>query len=312
MKKLLRNALMLSAMAGTLFFTACDDEDEVAVDGPSLTLTSQLQDAYAEGSEVDLTYEFDAPGRIGQVMFDFIIDGTSVSDSTVTETQLGFTAEDTTGTFDFSFDVPEGTAGSDFVVEVTIIDRSNQRFVNDDAEFEVLEAINTYTTVLIGGFNNLSTGSFYDAISDSVYSTSNVRSSVANQGNIDFLYYFSNASQRTIASPDNTEAEATWAAQNPSNPAYPFTQVENSTRFTIAAQGTNFGFITTNAQLEAAFSEVGTETTRVTDLQEGSLVAFRVDNSRGSRYGVFQVTDVSGNSSGSITIDVKSQSEDNL
>lgn len=311
MKKLFRNALMLSAMAGTLFFTACDDDgDEIAVDGPSLTLTTQLEDAYAEGDEVDLTYDFDAPGRIGQVIFELFIDGTSVLDSTVTETQLGFTSEDTTGTFDFSFNVPEESAGSTIVAEVTIIDRSNQQFVNDDAEFEVLEAVNTYTTVLIGGFNNLERGSFYDAISDSVYSASSVRGSVANQGNIDFLYYFSDVSQRTIASPDNTEAQVTWDAQDDNT--YPFTQTENSTRFTIAAAGTNFDFINSNAELEDAFSEVGDETTRVTNLEEGDLIAFRVDNSRGSRYGIFQVVDVAGNSSGSITIDVKSQSEDNL
>ncbi len=310
MKKLLRNAMMLSAMAGTLFFTSCgEDEVLVTVDAPSLTLTSQLEDSYAEGEEVLLTYGFNAPGKIGQVKFEFFIGGSSQSDTTLTETELGLTAQDTTGTFDLSFNVPTGTAGSIFAVEATIIDRSNQQFVNDDAEFLISAAVNSYTTVLIGGFNNLTIGSFYDALADSVYSSSSVRNSVVNQGSIDFMYYFTDASQRVIASPDNAATKTTWNAQD-SNP-YPFTSTENSTVFKPATSAVGFGFINSNEQIRAAFGEVGDETSRVTNLAVGQFYAFRIDSDRGGRYGVFQVTAVAGNSTGSITLDVKSQSVDN-
>ncbi len=310
MQKFLKNGLLLMT-ATTLLFTACDPEDgtETMIDGPTLTLTSQLENSYPEGAEVDLSYEFDAPGRIGQVIFEIFIDGTSSNSTTFTESELGFNSEDTTGAFTITVTVPQETAGSIITAEVEFIDRENQSTINDDAEFEIIQAINSYSATLIGGFNNLETGSFYDALADSVYSASSVRNSVSNQGNIDFLYYFSDPSQRTIASPDNSSAQITWEAQDPN--AYPFTTTENSTRFKIAAAGTNFNFINTNEQIAAAFSEVGNETERVTNLQAGSLVAFRIDAARGTRYGVFQVTNVSGNSSGSITIDVKTQSIDN-
>jgi hypothetical protein len=126
---------------------------------------------------------------------------------------------------------------------------------------------------------------------------------------IDFLYYFADIPGRTIASPDSQAAQVSWEAQDGS--AYPFTSVENSTRFKLTSAGTDFENISTNEEIANAFSEVGDELVRITDLQEGDMYAFRTDNSRGGRFGVFVVTSVEGNSSGSITISVKSQTEDN-
>jgi hypothetical protein len=265
MKKFLRNGLMLAAAGTLLLFTACDPEEETMIDSPSITFTSELDATYPEGAEVDLRYEFEAPGKIGQVKFEPFFDGVSSGSTTFTESELGFDATDTTGAFTITFTIPQESAGSTITAEVEFIDRANQSVFNDDAEFQVSEAVNSYTATLIGGFNNLETGSFYDALADSVYSASNVRTSVSNQGDIDFLYYFSDPSQRTIASPDNSSAQATWAAQDGSG--YPFTTNQNSTRFKVAAAGTNFTFIDSNEEIANAFSEVGDEFERVTDLQ---------------------------------------------
>lgn len=307
MKKLFRNFLMMAGVGAVAVLSSCDETTEGPVTaGPSVTIQVETpKDTYAVGESVDFDIDFTAAsGLAGATLTDGVIE------SVIDLNAVGI-ASDTSGSFTLTgYVVSEGTANTTLTVEFEIEDLDG-RVALATVDLEIVDAINSFTTVLIGGFNNLTLGSHYDALADSVYSTSNIRNNAANQAKIDFVYYFSDASQRTIAAPDNSDAQTTWAAQNTSNPAWPFETTQNSTKFKQAAQGTNFEFINSNDALESAFGEVGTSESRITDLTAGATVAFQIATARGSRYGVFEVQEVVGNSSGSITLDVKIQSIDN-
>jgi hypothetical protein len=220
---------------------------------------------------------------------------------------------ETVTSFDVVYEINFGNdpalVNSSVAVQISATDDLNQTSSEVFIVDIVSQGIEAYTAVLIGGFNNETLGSSYDAQADSVYFATNLRNNSANQSLIDFVYYFADVPQRTIASPDNAEAQITWDAQNMSS--WPFDMVENSTRFKIPMSGVSFDDLNSSSDLEVLFGEVGTGDSRVTDLSVGNLVAFQLDDDRGSRYGAFVVDAVEGNSSGSITISVKVQSEDN-
>ncbi len=312
MKKLLRNAMMFSAMAGTLFFTACDGDEEILPTEPSVSVSTDPAlnaDGDLElfaGDQFSVTVNATTPNGFNTMRLNI---GDRELEQTRTDLGLDATATSASHTFEgFSFP-DDGTA----TITVTVVDEANVTATQSIDVIVSSPQVTEYEAVLIGGFLNSTTGSFYDAIADSVFSFDNIRTNAANRARIDFVYYFVlDGVEATLASPDNAQVGITWNQQT-NTETWPFTANSNSTTFKVAAQGTNFDFLNTDADVRAAFGEVGAEDSRVTNLAPGALVAFKVDEARGTRYGVIEVAALSGDngSTRTITINVKTQTQDN-
>jgi hypothetical protein len=296
-----------------LFLSGCGDDETVPAFNPPqvtvITTPSEINDTINifVGDAVEFDISVSAEGGFNSLN----IRGTDQSGFVVFSADTARMAGEMVNDFavEFLAQFPDPAfAGEIIDVRITAVDDQNS---STEEEFLVkIEAgISEFTAVLIGGFNNESLGSSYDAQSDSVFFASNIRGNAANQARIDFVYYFADVPQRTIASPDNDEAEITWNAQNTSS--WPFETTENSTRFKNRTGNGNFDDLVSPNDLASLFGEVGGGESRVTGLSIGDLIAFQIDSDRGSRYGAFEVTAVEGNSSGTITLEVKIQDTDN-
>lgn len=314
MKKLLRNAMMFSAMAGTLFFTACDGDEEILPTEPSVSVSTDPAlnaDGDLElfaGDEFSVTVNATTPSGFNTMRLNI---GSTELEQTRTDLGLDATATSASYTFTNLFFNTQGTA----TIDITVVDEAG---VTATTSIDVIVSspeVLEYEAVLIGGFLNNNLGSFYDAIEDSVYTFGGVNGSAANRAKIDFVYYYvtgETAVNAVLASPDNAEVGVTWNSQTTPG-TWPFTANSNSTRFKQAAQGTNFDFLNTDADVRAAFGEAGAEDSRITNLAAGAVIAFRVDDLRGTRYGVIEVQSIDGSqgSERAINISVKTQSLDN-
>ncbi|MBV6646490.1 MAG: hypothetical protein KI790_13625 [Cyclobacteriaceae bacterium] len=315
MKNQFRKWMLVSALGAVVMYgCSSDDSEDPTPDGPELTMTAKVGSTDAAfqsggdllaGDSIIFNASVTAPGG-----FNVLREITASTGIQVTRTDLGLDAGATQATIPtFAVKTSGEQANSTATLTFIAVDENSQ---TDTVIYEVniIQGIEEYTAILIGGFNNATLGSFYDAKDDSVYNYSPVNTTLANQEKIDFIYYFADTPQYTLASPDNTEVQATWDGQT--TLAWPFsTETENSTKFKAVAQGFDFDGVATGAQLASAYSEVGDGLSRITGLSAGAVYAFQLDQSRGSRYGVLEVVTVEGNSSGSIEINVKVQTEDN-
>ena len=310
------------ALIGTcvLWFSSCEDEGEVAIQNPTANLTGTDidQTEFAHGETIDLTLEFTTPQGIGGVNWEFFDTnddsrvGSKVFNNPDSDPDLdGITSADTQGSVDLSIPVPEEARdGQALTLVIEVVDKASAANATTQFSFTVVAGIENYETILLGGYTNADYGSFYNTIEDTVYK---YQGAVDNDEKVDFLFYYADIPEYTIAAPDNTEAEDTWLTQQ-TTLNWPFAGgVENSTRFKLLDNSFDFEAATTAADVRNAYPETGTDQSRVTTLQPGQVVAFRLDESRGTRYGIFEVIATSGDfgTERSITLDVKVQSSDN-
>ncbi|MEM7548784.1 MAG: hypothetical protein AAF363_03870 [Bacteroidota bacterium] len=306
MKKL--NSIYYSIMlfAGLTFIvSSCSDDEPVVLSTPTIT--------FASGISSTTAFPGDTVNIQGVAMAEAGVNAVRITIGSQPEQEI-FTRPSGVSQTEYLINenivIDNSSNPGDLFVEFTVVsDDVDQLPVTEIFTITVEEGIDEFVAVLIGGFNNNSLGSSYDTQADSVFTAGNLRNMGMNQSRIDFVYYFADIPQRTIASPDNNEAEITWNEQN--TLSWPFETNENSTRFKATPNGFDFEAATSPQDLANAFSEVGTGESRVTDLSIGQTVAFQLDAGRGSRFGVFEVINVEGNSSGAITIDVKIQLSNN-
>ncbi|MGM0580277.1 MAG: hypothetical protein ACQETL_06335 [Bacteroidota bacterium] len=293
MKKFLRNGLMLAA-AGTLLFTACDPEngDETPINAPTISLTSELEAEYAEGVDVDLSYDWEAPGKIGQVKYEVLIDGTAVFDTTFTESELGFSVEDSVGTLDFTLTAPENSAGSIVDVEVTLTDRENQSTTNTEASFEVTEGstpLISYTDVLVyapavdGSTNTWFSTNLGETVTEDEVNAS----SEPNSADVDFGYYYGNNDEASIASPNAYNLDgidiSDWTTRNATE--FKLTTISDEEYLEISS----------SEDLAAVWDKEDNinEGETITNLEVGAVVAFQLDpENKNGLYGVFRVLSI--------------------
>ncbi|HET8858545.1 hypothetical protein [Marivirga sp.] len=308
MKKFLNNGLLLAA-AGMLFFTACDpaaDEEGSLINGPTITLTSELELSYAEGEEVELEYEWVAPGNLGQVKYEVFLDGDIVIDTTYTNFDLGFNNEDSVGNLSFTLTAPVGTAGSTVEIDVTIIDRENQSAVNSEASFEVTEGstpLRSYTDILVyAPAADGTTNTWFSTNLGETVTEDEVNASAApNSSDVDFGYYYGVTDEATIASPNAYNLDgidiSDWTTRN-------------ATEFRLTTiSSEEYLNITTSEDLAAVWEREDNinEGQTISNLAVGDVVAFQLDtNNKDGLYGLFRVATIEAgdNSNDYIEIEV--------
>jgi len=170
----------------------------------------------------------------------------------------------------------------------------------------VVSSVNTYSTVLLGGQNNDEKG-FYDAFSNERFSYAQARDASGVDGSpVDLAYYFGASNEATLSAIDSEGLNDVYDGEG--LPIDGIFGTKNATRFRVTdLSPEQFGGILLNSQLESAASSENNTNVAATNLQAGSVVAFTLDNARGSYSGLIRVVEIDGEGAGAITIEVKVQ-----
>jgi len=300
MKKMKLFALMF--LAGALIFSSCKkDEEEVAVAGPSLVFQNGNNSMEFDGSKgIDVRLDFTAEGEVSSFKLVFSLNNaTADSIYELTSTYKG----EKSGNYTFTRSA--ALVGSDLDLDATgtvkyvftLIDKNNN---TKTATYTVTAAstagpINTYTTVLLGGQDNTTLGSAYDAEGNEVFSMTGI--TATNQAKVDFIFAYGSTSHYYIGSPSNSDIAIShdmtgWTTKNATVIA------------TTTVTNTEFDAITDDAAIVAATANISG--TKANDLNTNDVFAFiTVDGKKG----LVKVVATEGTSGADrkITLEVKIQ-----
>lgn len=153
-------------------------------------------------------------------------------------------------------------------------------------------------------FNYLNYGNIYDVEGDTAYFPSNVRSVLTNQNGSDFIFAFDTETKWMIMGLDHPEAVDLW--DDNVGFSWPFLN-SNATRFKLMnSSEVDFDGLVTSAQLDNFFTDGSTS---LSTLAIGQLVAFKLDDQKGGKFGLIRITSIVGNTTNSreLTFDIKVQ-----
>ena len=296
MKKMKLFALMF--LAGALIFSSCKkDDEEVAIAGPSITFQGGNNSLdFDDTVGIDVNVDFTAEGEVSVFKLTFL-DGDSIFD--LTSTYKG----DKSGTYRFireksliGADLQKGLGEVKYIF--TLTDKESN---TKTATYTVTAAgsqagpINTYTTVLLGGQDNTTLGSAYDAEGNEVFSMTGI--TATNQAKVDFLFAYGSTSHYYIGSPSNSDIAIShdmtgWTTKNA-------TVIATST-----VTNTEFDAITDDAAIVTATANISG--TKANDLSSNDIFALiTVDGKKG----LVKVISTEGTSGANrkITLEVKIQ-----
>lgn len=304
MKKIAQNLhSILMAFAAILFLTSCGGDDEVTFALPTLNITAAVGetpvtsgDEVVVGSRISFTVAITAEGGVNGLT----VNGTSYSRS-----QLGAEAGDTEATIIINSDLI-AIGNGEFVFQA--VDDAGQVSAEQTFIVNVIaQSVETYTQVLLGGFQNSTLGSFYNVVSNTVYTYNDA---VTNSASVDLLFYYAATPMYTIAALDNAEADLTLETQTQTGDLDDF-PTRNPTRFKTFLTVPDFDAISTVPELETAFNgdAASSDQSRITQLSVGDVFGFTLATDRGSKIGLIKVSAVDDGSGGgstrAITIEVK-------
>ena len=293
MKKIKFLALIM--LAGALVFTSCKkDDEETATALPTITFQNGNNSLEFTGTEnIDVNIDFTAEAKVSTFKLTFL--GDSLIDKT--DDYKGKTS----GTWRFERSSTEINAdiaaSSDGTVKYvfTLVDKDNN---TKSAIYTVTTpaqagAIKSYTAVLMGAQSN-NAGSYYDVSENNVYTQDNAD---ANPELIDFVHYYGSTHKSTVCAPN----DATVNGGSGNLDLYTNWATKNATLYGVVT-GVDFSAITDDTEIVAHKSDA---TASITDqLAVGTVVEFKTVD---GKFGMFKVTAVETDDSGSITIDVKVQ-----
>lgn len=321
MKKFVNYGLGLMLMASLFLVTSCgEDPVETVVDAPTVTLPAAAgtERTVDVGEEVAFTVNVTAPG----VFNTFIV--TQTIGNTTTEIEREGRASGTapaTYEYDFSFTPAAEHAGQEIIFDFVAVDDNNKE---NKATYTVIvneaAAIAEYETVLLGGQLNNTEKSFFNAVDGQKLGYTEANS---NPAKVDFLYYFQRnadgtGTHATIGAPADEPTRTFWNnTKNSSGNSLTLSEeMTNATSFKRMPANYDYAAVVNGNQLANAYLETAGASdagTRITNLEVGQSFAFMLDEARGGRYGLVQVTNIEGSdgSNRTITLNVKVQSENN-
>jgi len=318
MRKLLNQLLLFSAIGGTMFLASCgSDDSEPAPPEVTIQVTgdTDTQSNFDVGETVEWDIVYTAEAGISSFAYTPIVDGatqTRVILNPATDLGIDLSSNGTEGEFTYGLELQESLAGTSVSIVFEIIDQE-EGSATETVTFSVnaAPAIDEFTTVLLGGFQNSTDPSFYNTIDNTTYTYSEAQT---NSSTTDLLFYYADTPGYTIAAPDNSEANTTLETQTGSGTLTSFT-TRLSTRFKELDPAFDYDAQTTSSDLENAYPEVGDDMERIIDLSVGQVFAVRTDDTRGAIYGIIEVAAMDdgtgGGSQRAITLNVKIQSVDN-
>lgn len=304
MNKLLSSFWSLLLLAATVATTSCGtDTEEVTPAAPSITLSAadETGTTVNVGEAVTFTVSVNAPGGFNVIRVDKTVGtGSTVQFDEETKTP-GQTV--TSFTYNFAYTPTSDEAGQNIYFDFEVVDDAGLTSTHEFVVTVNEPAILTYQTVLLGGQQNSTEGSFYNARDNQVYLMAAAKN---NKDKVDLLYYFGANNLATIAAPTDADSHEVFGTTN-------LQGMVNATNFvrTTAA----FANITTASHISNAWLEQksGQVDTKVINLKVGDVFAFQLADARGYRLGVAEVVGMDNTTAGSrkITLNIKTQSTDN-
>lgn len=278
MKKL-NLLLSMFLIAGTVFVTSCNKDEDDPAQGPVLTIKGG--GAYTSS---DATVQIEEPILVG-------ITGTSEG-ANLTKFKFSIVSNNVptvfvdsvinTNAFNWETEITFSSVG-DARLLFELWDKNNVKVEKsftvtvEDAGME----INKFLNVEFGSWND-AVGSFFSTSEGIVYSRGQLTTSASNQLKIDFLFFKGVDNANTIASPDDVDAN-TIAALELSG----WTN-KNQTRFnTTTVTGAQFDAIGDTYQFPVF--NMGTQTTKVNALVEGQVILFRTQD---GKLGLIRIEDL--------------------
>ena len=308
MKRFL-NAYLSMTLIASLFVVAGCKDDEPSVNGLGIAFdkVNGSEAALNIGEDINFDVNVSAPAGFSKLIVYKTI-GTSATSQLILEEGADSGTHPTSFSYPFSYTPTKDVKGETVTFEFRAFDKGNHeassKFLVRVSDQEFAE----FKTILLGGQNNVYEASFYNSIRNKklLY-----QSALSNPEKVDFVYHYGSSSGfNIIASPDDADSRKAWESYG-----NPLTGMNNATRFKKVTT-TTFGALGTKDAIINAFVEnQNPELSRVTELQKGETFAFRLDDSRGARYGVAEVAEVlpadADRTERSITLNVKVQFEDN-
>lgn len=291
--------LMLMFLAGGIMFTACNDDDaDPQVDPPRIidfTVNGETSGHNETGEHTvgdTIVFQFRA-------LSDGELDNYTISELNGGANQIH--SGELSGTNQlvtpFEYVLEEGINRMQFDVYDTDGQRGRLLYIIDSQE-DVF--VNEATVVLLGGDQHEAEPSFYDAEGLQGYMVAGANN---NQEIIDFVYFYGNTLRATIAAPSTDEA-AQFEIYNLNN-----WNTRNETDFK-SVNTTLFSYddVETNNDVRLIWDASGgiNNPKLADDLVVGDLIAFRTVN---GRHGIFEVEALQVGRDGTITLNVKVESE---
>uniref|UniRef100_UPI004049E740 hypothetical protein n=1 Tax=Fulvivirga sp. TaxID=1931237 RepID=UPI004049E740 len=295
MKKLFSKLFIVGALGGLTLLASCGgDDDEPTPAGPSVVVTTSpaAVDGVVNltiGEELTITVNASTPGGFNVAR---------LSGAVTTEldrNDLGLDADATSA--EFSFDPIVFNSAGDATITVTVIDNiivdGASQQVSEDIEIVVTGTpLNESEVVLLGGPQNAATGSYYNAVDETVYNTSQAFTA-GNTNKVDFVFWYGATSLYAIGAVDDANAVTAFDSQAGINLAN--LNPKSISRFKTFTAVQDFEGTTTSEQLDALFPSDGEgDLTRVAELEVGDIFGITLDAGRGSKKGLIKVEEIIG------------------
>lgn len=272
MKSLLfRNLLLMSAMSSMALFYSCSDDEEEEFESPSISVTASATSA-EEGDEITFDVSISAPEGFDRYNVYVGVDGGDLTfqDEYTVDDIDGAAAGDLEVTHSISTTLDDVEVGSVLTFQFEVVDAENQTATTEiDITITSPEA-RVYSAVLLAApLGDKSGESFFSTSDGETYSPEEVEStSAAISPNIDFGYYYGSSDHASIASPAGfltTVFSAQVSAWN----------TKNATVIKSTDLGeSEFTEVTTYADIDEVFDAGTDEEGIISNLEEGSVVAF--------------------------------------
>jgi hypothetical protein len=187
-----------------------------------------------------------------------------------------------------------------FAVKVTDADGETNEISFNIITTPVEATVNIYTAILMGGQSNLSIGSFWSSVNNTVYKQADAK---LNQNKVDLVYFYGTDNKASLASPDEVILGDVWTSGY-----FADWTIRNATRFKKTT-GVNWDAITATDDDLINENATGLSLSMVNLLQVGDIVAFETasTSANASKKGLYKVLAINGTTGAdrAITIEVK-------
>lgn len=282
---------LLSMLVVALLFiaTSCKDDDTDPSNDPSIRLESSHGESATvdPGTAVDIKVIVNAPAGFSSLEI--------TKEGGDAETFAPVMGEDGQTSLEhaFSYSPSIEEAGETIVLTFKATGNEGLELAQSYTITVNSPTISSYENVLIGGRFNKQVGHFYSMLDNTTYL---YEEALEHPERIDFLYYYNEEKQFTITAPSDAYARIVYGDN------IQLAGMENQTFF--ARSSADYDAITEPEHIVDAWNNTAIEEplTVIHFIEIGDVFVFQLDETRGSRYGIAEVTALTNESPGTRTV----------
>lgn len=265
-------------LVASLFFVAASCKDDEADINPSMRFEGAQGEAITvdPGHEVSFNVVVNLPAGISSLQISK--EGGITEEPEVVSGQEG----ETSLTYAFAFSPSIEEAGQTIVFNFRAADKQGLELSKTYSITVNRPIISLYNNVVIGGRFNKYIGHFYSMLDNQVYF---YEEALEHPERADFMFYYNEEKAFTMTAPSDEYAHIVYGDID-------LKGLNNKTFF--ARSNASFSAITEPEHIKEAWMNTAIETpaTAIHFIKTGDVIVFKLDPSRGSRYGIAEVTDL--------------------